>query len=126
MKPGAHVVLAAARLYTPFLALFACSLLAARAPGAGIGFVAGLAAGLALVLHALVFGAAAARRAAPPSLARAALALGAATALAAAGLPGLPYAPQAVEAGAVLATASAIALIALAVFGRAADLREGD
>ena len=58
MKAGAHVVLgAAARFYVPLIALFALALLADRAPGGGIGFVAGLAFGLVPVLHALVFGA---------------------------------------------------------------------
>ncbi|MEZ6024243.1 MAG: MnhB domain-containing protein [Hyphomonadaceae bacterium] len=82
MKPGAQIVLAAAaRFYTPLIVLLGLSLLAARAPGGGVGFIAGLAFVAALILHALVFGAAASRAAFPPWIARIALSLGLALAL---------------------------------------------
>lgn len=127
MKPGAHLVLvSAARLYAPIAALFALALLATRAPGYGVGAIAGLAFGLALVLHALVFGAAALQRALPPLLLRVLLAAGLVAAVSGAGLPGWRLAAQAVEAGAALATASATGLIVLALFGRAPTLQDSD
>ncbi len=127
MKAGAQTVFgAAARLYVPLIALFALALLADRPAGGGIGFVAGLAFGLVLVLHALVFGAAAAQQAFPPVLARLFLALGVIGAVAGAGLPGLAYAPQLVEAGAFMATVSAAALLVQVTFGRAPTLRDAE
>ncbi|MGQ0533148.1 MAG: MnhB domain-containing protein [Caulobacteraceae bacterium] len=127
MKPGAHIVVAAAaRFYTPLIALFACTVLVGAAPGGGVGFVAGLAFGLALLLHALVFGAVAARAAFPPALARALLALGVAAAVASAGLHGLRYAPQIVEAGLFVATVAGAAIVIHVVFGRASALLDQD
>ena len=70
------IVVAAARFFTPLMALFALMLLAGRGAGGGVGFVAGMGFGLLLLLHALTFGAAAARSAFPPILARLVLALG--------------------------------------------------
>jgi multisubunit Na+/H+ antiporter MnhB subunit len=127
MKAGAHIVLgAAARFYAPLIALFALVLLADRPPGGGIGFVAGLAFGLVPVLHALVFGAAAARQALPPVLARSLLALGVIAAVAGAGLPQLGYAPQLIEGGAFCATIAASALLVQVTFGRAPTLRDAE
>lgn len=127
MKPGASIVLAsAARLYAPLLVLFALTLVALRAPGAGVGFVAGLAFALALVLHALVFGAAASRAAFPPVFARCLLALGVIAAVIGAGVPAWPYAARLIEAGAMGATIGAAALIVSVLFGRAPTLREGE
>lgn len=125
MKPGAHISLgAAARFYTPLIALFALSLLATRAPGAGVGFVAGLTTALALVVHVLVFGAGAARRAFPPTLARVVLVLGLVAAAIGAGLPGLRFAPQALEAGLFATTIAAAALVLAVLVGRVPALRD--
>jgi hypothetical protein len=127
MKAGTNIALgAAARLYVPLIALFALALFADRPPGGGIGFIAGLAFGLLLVLHALVFGAAAASRALPSALARSLLALGTIVAVAGAGLPGLAYAPQLSEGGAFVVTIAAAALIVHVTFGRAPTLRDAE
>jgi len=127
MKPGAHAVLAAAaRAYAPLIALFAFALLATRPAGTGIGFLAGLAFALVIVLHALVFGAGAARRAFPPWACRLALASGLGLALLGAGAARLAFAPQLIEAGAFAATAAAAALITAALFRRAPTLRDGE
>lgn len=127
MKRSTHVVLAAAaRLYAPLIVLFAFAVMAMRAPGAGVGFLGGLAFGLALVLHALVFGAGAARAAFPPAAARLVLAGGAVAATLGAGAPGLAYAPQLIEGGLFAATASAAALIISVLFGRLPTLRDAE
>lgn len=127
MKVGSQVIVAAAaRLFTPLLALFAFVVLATAAPGAGVGFVAGLAFGLALMLHALTFGAAAARAAFPPFSARLALAFGIVAACAGAGLPGLAWAPQLIEAGAFVALVGAAASMLQVLFGRVPTLRDAE
>lgn len=127
MRTGAPVVAAAAaRFYAPLILLFAALVLIGATPGGGVGFVAGLAFGLALMLHALMFGVAAARTAFPTMLARLMLALGTATVLASAGLPGLASAPQAIEAGLFAATVGATAVVIQVVFGRAPTLRDED
>jgi len=126
MKPGAAVqIRAAGQLYAPLIALFALSLLATRAPGAGAGFIAGLAFALVLVLHALVFGAAAAKRAWPPLAAQALVAFGVCAALAGAGAQ-WRFAPVLAEAGVFAATAGAASLIIVVSFGRAPTLRDAD
>lgn len=127
MKTGANVVIgAAARLYAPLIALFALMLFSERPPGSGVGFVAGLAFGLVLTLHALVFGAAAARTALAPAVARLLLALGVLGVAAGAGLPGLRYAPQLIETGVFGATIAAAALVIQVTFGRAPSLRDAE
>lgn len=127
MKPGGHIVVAAAaRFYTPVIVLFAALVLFGAAPGAGVGFVAGLVFGLALILHALVFGASAARAALPAAAARFMLALGAVTAISSAGLPGFVYAQSFGEAGLFVATVAASAMVTQVVFGRAPTLRDED
>ncbi|MGE0530134.1 MAG: MnhB domain-containing protein [Hyphomonadaceae bacterium] len=126
MKGAQVVVVAAARLFTPLMALFAMALLAMRAAGDGVGFVAGLAFGLLLVLHALTFGAEASRIAFPPPMARVFLALGLAGVCAGAGLPEFLYAAQLIEAGAFALTVSGGALIVQTLFGRAPTLRDGE
>ena len=120
MKPGGYVVLAAAaRLHAPLLVLLAGSLLVTRAPGSGVGVLAGLVFGLALALHALVFGAGASRQAFSPGFARAALAAGVLAAL-----TGAPAPTQLAEAGLFVATSSALALILAVIFARAPTLSE--
>ncbi|MFN3462722.1 MAG: MnhB domain-containing protein [Terricaulis sp.] len=126
MKGAQVVVVAAARLFTPLMALFAMALLAMRAAGDGVGFVAGLAFGLLLVLHALTFGAEASRIAFPPPMARVFLALGLAGVCVGAGLPEFLYAAQLIEAGAFALTVSGGALIVQTLFGRAPTLRDGE
>lgn len=127
MRPGALTTLgAAARFYAPLIALFALSLLATRAPGAGVGFVAGLVLVLALVVHVLVFGAAASRRAFPPTLARVVLVLGLVASAAAAGLPGLAFAPQVLEAGLFAVTVAGASLALGVLAGRVPALRDED
>lgn len=127
MKPGAQIVLSnAARLYAPLIALFALTLVVARAPGEGVGFIAGLMFALAFVVHGLIFGAAASRAAFPPLAARLCLALGIISAACGAGLPGWRFSQVAIEAGLFAATASAAALIVIVLFGRAPMLRDAD
>ena len=127
MKPGGHIVLAAAtRFYAPIILLAALLLLVLRLPGEGVGFVSGMIMGVALAVHVLVFGAAAARNAFPPYLARVLLALGLVLAVVSAAAPGLAVAPQLGEAGVFTATASGIALILAVLVGRAPTLRDED
>lgn len=126
MRPGVGIIAGvAARFSTPLIALFAFALLFESAPGAGVGFIAGLAFGLLLVLHALVFGVVASRRALAPVLARTLLALGVIVAASGAGFPDLEFAPQLIEAGAFVTTTAAAALLAQVTFGRAPTLGDG-
>ena len=97
-----------------------------RVAGGGVGFVAGVAFGLLLMLHALTFGAVAARSAFPTILARLSLAIGIGGICAGAGLPGWAYAAQLIEAAAFLCTVAAAALVLQVVFGRAPTLRDGE
>lgn len=125
MRRSSQVVaLSAARLFGPLMALFALSLFVARAPGAGVGLLAGLTFALALLLHALVFGAAAARTAAPPAAARVLLSLGLIAAASGACAPAWSGADVAIEGGLFVATAGACALIQSALMGRAPSLRD--
>jgi multisubunit Na+/H+ antiporter MnhB subunit len=124
MKSGANVlVAAAARLYVPLIMLFALAMFQDRPPGSGVGFVAGAAFGLALMLHALVFGAQSARQAFPPVFGRLVLAAGIIAVAAGAGLARFAYAPLLIEGGLFAITCAGAALVVLAVFGRAATLR---
>jgi multisubunit Na+/H+ antiporter MnhB subunit len=124
MKGSENIlVAAAARLYVPLIALFALAMFHDRLPGSGVGFVAGAAFGLALMLHALVFGAQQARQAFPPAFGRLVLALGIVAWAAGAGLPRFTYAPLFIEGGLFAITCGAAALVVLAIFGRAATLR---
>jgi hypothetical protein len=125
-RGSATILIGAARLHAPLILLFAMALLATHAPGSGVGFVSALAFGLALALHALVFGAAALRAALPPPLMRLLLATGIVAALVAAGLPRWALSAQAIEAGVAVATASAAGMIITSLFGRAPNLRDVD
>jgi multicomponent Na+:H+ antiporter subunit B len=125
VKPGAHIVLlAAARFYGPLIVLLALALLVIADPGSGVGFSAGLVFAAALVLHLLVFGAAAARAAFPPFPARLVLALGVLGAVIGAGAPRLIGAPQVLEGGVFAATAAAVSLVLAVLVGRAPTLRD--
>lgn len=124
---GAQVVIAAAaRFFTPLMALFAFILLLTRAPGSGIGFVAGLAFGLLQMLHALTFGVDAARAAFPIFIARFALALGLIAVCVGAGVPGFGYAGQVIEAGVFAITIAGAAFVVQTLFGRAPTLRDAE
>lgn len=124
MKEGAHIALAAAaRFYTPLMALFALALLALRPAGGGVGFVAGLAFILVLLTHVLVFGAVAARAAAPPIATRLLMALGLAALVAGATSPVL-FAPQLVEGGLFVIMAAGGALMIAVIVGRAPTMRD--
>lgn len=127
MKPGALVALrSAARFYLPLIMLLALSFLATRAAGGGVGLTAGLGVALALMLHALVFGASAARVAFPAPAARAALSLGFITALLGAGLKGASFASELTEAGLFAATVAGSSLALKVLIGRAPTLRDED
>jgi multisubunit Na+/H+ antiporter MnhB subunit len=110
------------RLYAPLIALFSASLLYEHPPGEGVGFVAGLVFSLIVALHALVFGAEAAARAAPSALMRGALASGILMALVGAAASGLSISPQLVDAGAFVTTAAGASLVLVCLMGRAATL----
>lgn len=116
------VLASAARVFAPLIVLLALSLFVARAPGAGVGLAAGLVFGLAAMLHALTFGAAASRAALPPMLARACLALGAVVAVLAP-LAG-PQAARVAEGAVFVATSMALVLLTQVCFGRASTLRD--
>lgn len=127
MRLGAHVIVAAAaRFFAPLMALFALALLTGAPSGGGVGFVAALAFSLVLMLHALTFGAAAARNAYPTPLARLTLALGIAATCVGAGVPAFAYAGQVIEGGVFAATVGASALVLQVLFGRAPTLRDGE
>jgi multicomponent Na+:H+ antiporter subunit B len=125
MRDGANVVLAAAaRFYTPLIVLFALVLLITRPAGAGVGFIAGLAFVLALSAHALVFGASAARAAAPPWLMRILVAGGLVSAVAGACAPRMVFASELIEGGLFVVTAAGGALLIAVLFGRAPTMRD--
>jgi multisubunit Na+/H+ antiporter MnhB subunit len=115
---------ALARLTAPLLLLLGLSLLAVWSAGGGVGFVAGLLGLLAVMMHAIVFGAAASRRAFPPVLLRAVLIV-ALVAAAATLNARIAYALQIQEAAVAAITTAGGALLVMTLFGRAAALRDG-
>jgi hypothetical protein len=122
---GDHAVLAAAaRFYTPLIVLFALTLLVVRPAGTGVGLIAGLALVLALMVHALVFGATAARAAAPAFLTRLLMALGLAAAMFGATVPRALFARELIEAGLFVVTSAGGALVITVLFGRAPTMRD--
>ena len=114
------------RFYAPLLVLLTSSLAATQPVNSGVGFVAGAAFAMLLILHLLVFGVDAFRAAFPASLARLCAAGGVVLAFAAAALPGLPWAGQAMEAGLCVTTIGALALVLTVLAGRAPTLRDED
>jgi multisubunit Na+/H+ antiporter MnhB subunit len=104
--------------------LVALALLVVREAGAGVGFTAGIVFASALALHMLVFGAAAARKAFPPFVARLIVAVGLSAVVLGAGAPRLPFAAQILEAGLFLTTAAGASLIMAVLVGRAPTLRD--
>lgn len=122
----AHVVLgASARLVIPISAVFALVLLVNGAPGDGVGMRAGLMFSLAMVVHALVFGVAAAISAFPTWAARGTLASGAAIVSFAAASPNYRFSGQFLEAGLFATVVAATALVMAVMIGRAPALRDG-
>ncbi len=124
---GTHVVLgASARWFIPISAVFALVLLANGAPGDGVGMRAGLAFSLAMAVHALVFGVAAANSALPAVAARWLLALGVGAVSFAAASPDSRLRGQIMEAGLFVAVIAATALVLTILIGRAPTLRDGE
>jgi hypothetical protein len=127
MKPVAHIGLqAAARAYTPLIALFAALLLATYPAGSGVGLFAGLVFSALHALHMIVYGAAASRRALPSIVSRGLVAVGLFLCLGAIGAAAWPYAARMGEAGLFLVTASGSALLMNVLVGRAPSLRDED
>lgn len=125
MKEGAHIVLGpAARFYAPLPVLLGLTLLIVVAPGQGIGLIAGLAVLAAFIVYALVFGAGAARVAAPPAIMRTLLALGLAASAVGVASPQLGFASELIEAGLFLIGSAGGAFATLALFGRAPTMRD--
>jgi hypothetical protein len=118
------IVAVAARWITPLGGLFAFTLLATWPPGAAVGFVAGLALALVIVINALIFGVGFVLAATPPFALRAVLMLGVIVAFAGVGLPNFAWSAQCVEAGALFATSASVSLISLSIMGRAGALRD--
>lgn len=113
-----------ARLCGPLLATLGASALLLAPARSGVGLVAGLCVALAAGLHALVFGVSASRRAFPSLLMRAALCVGLLAAVAGAVLAPAPWSPRLVEAGLFASTSGGAILALMALFGRAATLRD--
>lgn len=127
MRPAGQIlVAAAARLYAPVLAVFALVVLIGKPAGAGFGFVAGLLFALGPLLHALAFGAEAARRAFPPYLARVLMVVGLLVALASLTSASGAFGDMLGEAGVFLATASAALIVSTVLIGRAPTLLDAD
>lgn len=126
MRSGTHIVLAAAvRFYAPLIVLFAAMLLTMRPAGGGVGFIAGLGFTLVVILHALLAGVDATRKAIPAWAMRLSLALGAISCAVVAAAPGFMFADRLMEAGLFLLTAAGGAAIVTVLFGRAPTMREG-
>jgi hypothetical protein len=125
MKDAAHTVLAAAaRFYTPLIVLLALTMLVVRPAGAGVGLLAGFCLVIALIVHALVFGASATRAATPFFVTRLLMALGLAAATVAATVPGAVFARELIETGLFAVTAAGGALVIAVLFGRAPTMRD--
>ena len=120
------IVAGAVKLHAPLILLFAATLLSVRAPGTGVGLLAGFGCALALMLYGLVLGAPAFRAAFPDAAMRVLLAFGLALAMFGAGAPRAVFAPQAGEAGLALCVAASSALIIAVLFGRAPTMRDGE
>lgn len=120
------IVAGAIKLHAPLILLFAATLLSARAPGTGVGLLAGLGCALALTLYGLVLGASAFRVAFPGAAMRVLLGIGLALSLFRAGAPRALFAAQSGEAGLALCVAAASALIIAVLFGRAPTMRDGE
>lgn len=115
-----------ARSYSPAIALLACALLIVAGPGQGHGSVAALVFASAVTLHALTFGAAAARRALPAPLLRGTLCVGALALVAAMAAPVSVWTLRAAESGGFLALASAASLFWQTLISRAPTLRDSE
>lgn len=119
MRIDQHGVLSAAsRFFAPLAMLFALTLILAAPPGTGVGFIAGLAFSLVLVLQLIVRGAPAARVTLPPWAMRLLLGCGLLLGIAGVGAPRLALSGQLVEAGAFLVCVAMTALVAMSIAGR--------
>lgn len=118
------IVAASARFAIPLIALFALSMLVQEPPGDGVGFRAGLVLAFVIVIHTLVFGAQAGRRAFPIQLARALLAGGVLAALIGAGSPRWPLSAQLMEGGLCASTIGGASILLGVLVGRAPTLRD--
>jgi len=125
-RPSHLSLLAAVRLYAPLMIALALTMLVLRAPGGGVGLVAGFVIAMALVTHALVFGAAESRKAFPPFFARGLLGVGLIVLLAGTLGAGGDASVRVSEAGLLLVTVSATQLAIAVLFGRAPTLRHED
>lgn len=127
MKPVAHIGLhAAARAYTPLIALYGAVLVATYPAGSGVGLLAGFAFAALHALHMLVYGATASRAALPPLGSRCLLVIGLIACLGASCASDWPYALQAGEVGLFLVTGGGFALVMNVLVARAPSLREED
>ncbi len=124
MKGGVDaIVLASARFMIPAIALFALALLVRGAAGGGVGALAGLAFALLIAVHALVYGARAARTALPPAAARLLFAAGIVCVFTA---DLTARSAQVAEAGLFLICATGAALVLSVLIARAPTLRDGE
>ncbi len=125
MKQGDPVALrAATRALSPILFLVGAGALARDEAGAD--FAAGVLFALAFVAHALIFGVAAARRAAPQPMWRALGALAIVALALAACAPDWPYAARLAACATAALCTFAVTLAFLALSSRASFLREED
>lgn len=112
------------RLCGPLLLTLGVSALLLSPAGSGVGLVAGLCLALAAAMHALAFGVSASRRAFPPMVLRVALCLGLLLVVAGVLPTPIPWAERLVEAGLFVQTSAGAILALMALFGRAAALRD--
>lgn len=122
MKGGNLALWAAAKRYTPVIALVAMAQFAA--PVVGAGLAAGLAAALLFALHLLTYGANAARAAAPPLILRVLCAVGLLLVVGAGAAPRLVFASLLAEIGLFLCVANGLALTLTVLASRAPTLRD--
>lgn len=123
MRSAGQIALAnATRALTPAIAFLALLFAAEEIPGAGVA--GGLLLGLGAIAYAIVFGAAAARRAFPPLAWRVIAGLALVGLIACACAPDWSYGRRFAEACLAAALAAALALAFTALAGRAPMLRD--
>lgn len=127
MNQGAPFGLAGlARYYGLLAILFAAALLRVEPAGNGVGLVSGLILASALIIHGLVFGAAASRAFLPFFFAKQFVAAGFVTVIISTRWPDERWSGVAAEGGLFFLTLGALALVFGILVGRARMLREGD
>ena len=125
MRSGDGRFLAAsAQVVGPLFVFCAVVLLLSWPAGSGVGFMAGLMAAMGVLVHTLVFGAAAGRVSSFARFQRAGLTLGALAGLAGLAATQAPISPLLREAGLFVTTASIGILIVAAFAGRAVRFNE--